>query len=156
MAEPQRFRFKPRYRGLAFGAAGLGTALTGISILALGAAMLPLATGAAGMVLGAAYLLSPTWRLEVVVGDDALEVKSKSATKLHLAWGDVKRVVMSTTVPAMFVDGGAPAQSLLVPDDGAPAPYDIDDKPGLCAAILAHVDPAKVTKVERLDTTSKS
>jgi len=156
VAEPQRFRFKPRYRGLAFGAAGLGTALTGISIVALGAAMLPLATGAAGMVLGAAYLLSPTWRLEVVVGDDALEVKSKSATKLHLAWGDVKRVVMSTTVPAMFVDGGAPAQSLLVPDDGAPAPYDIDDKPGLCAAILTHVDPAKVTKVERLDTTSKS
>ena len=156
MAEPQHFRFKPRYRGLAFGAAGLGTALTGVSILALGAAMLPLATGAAGMVLGAAYLLSPTWRLEVVVGDDALEVRSKTATKLRLPWTDVKRVVMSNTVPAMFVDGGAPAQSLLVPDDGAPAPYDIDDKPGLCAAILAHVDPAKVTKVERLDTTSKS
>src|SRR5689334_11564119 len=104
----KRFRFKPRYRGLALGAVSLGSALGGVSLVALGAALLPLATGAAGVVLGAAYLLSPAWRLEVVVGDDALEVRSAKATKLRLPWSEVKRVVASHETSTMFVDGGTP------------------------------------------------
>lgn len=152
MAEPgKHFRFKPRYRGLALGAVGLGTTLSGVSLVALGAALLPLATGATGIALGAAYLLSPVWKLEVVVDDNALEVRSARASKFRLAWADVKRVVASTTTPTCFVDGGTAENSLLVPGDGAPAPYDIDDKPTLIAAILAHVDPAKVERVESLD-----
>jgi hypothetical protein len=55
----------------------------------------------------------------------------------------------------MFVDGGTPEKSLLVPGDGAPAPYDIDDKPGLYGAILAHVAEDRVSKVDRLDTVAK-
>ncbi|HEY5951318.1 MAG TPA: hypothetical protein VIV40_37755 [Kofleriaceae bacterium] len=146
------FRFRPRFRGLALGAIGLGGALGGVSLVALGAALLPLATGAAGVVLGAGYLLSPTWKLRVVVGDDALEVRSPKAAKLHLPWGDVKRVIASQDTCTMFVDGGSAEKSLLVPGDGAPAPYDIDDKPALYAAILRHVAADKVTKVDRLDT----
>ena len=155
MPERKHFRFKPRFKGLAITAASLGGALGGVSIVALGAAMLPLATGAAGVVLGAAYLLSPTWKLEVIVDDEALEVWSAKATKFRVAWQDVKGVVASQDTCTMFVDGGSPEQSLLVPGDGAPAPYDIEDKPGLYAAILAHVPAEVVSKVDRLDTVSK-
>jgi hypothetical protein len=147
-----RHRFRPRFRGLAIGALGLGGALGAVSLVALGAALLPLATGAAGVVLGAGYLMSPAWRLEVIVDDDALEVKSAKASKFRLAWSEVKRVVASPDTHTMFVDGGTPEKSLLVPGDGAPAPYDIEDKPALFAAILAHVPEDRVTKVARLDT----
>jgi hypothetical protein len=146
-----RFRFRPRFRGLAIGALGLGGALGAVSLVALGAALLPLATGAAGVVLGAGYLLSPAWKLEVIVDDDALEVKSAKASKFRLPWSDVKRVVASEPTQTMFVDGGTPEKSLLVPGDGAPAPYDIEDKPALFAAILARVPEDRVTKVARLD-----
>jgi hypothetical protein len=148
----KRFRFKPRFKGLAISAVGVGGVLGGTSLLALGAAFLPLVTGAAGVVLGAAYLLSPTWKLEVVVDDEALEVRSPRATKFRLPWGDVKRVVAAHASNTMFVDGGVPEKSLLVPGDGAPAPYDIEDKPGLFAAILAHVADDKVSKVDSLQS----
>lgn len=151
----KRFRFKPRFKGLAATAVGLGGALGGVSIIALGAPFLPLATGAAGVALGAAYLLSPTWKLEVVVDDAALEVRSPKASKFRVPWSDIKRVVASQQTTTMFVDGGTPEKSLLVPGDGAPAPYDIEDKPGLYAAILAHVPEDRVSKVDRLDTVTK-
>ncbi len=133
-------------------AVGLGGSLGAVSIVALGAALMPLATGAAGVVLGAAYLLSPTWKLEVVVDDEALEVRSSRATKFRLPWSEVKRVVASEATHTCFVDGGAPEKSLLVPGDGAPAPYDIADKPALYAAILAHVPHERVKAVPSLDT----
>ena len=72
MAEPRIFRFKPRYRGIAISALGIGGVLGAASLAVLGAAILPLATGAAGVVLGAAYLMSPSWKLEVVIDDDAI------------------------------------------------------------------------------------
>jgi hypothetical protein len=50
-----------------------------------------------------------------------------------------------------FVDGGAPERSLLVPGDGAPAPYDIADRQALVGAILAHVLAGKVQIVASLD-----
>jgi hypothetical protein len=156
VAEPaaKRFRFKPRFRGLALGAIGLGGSLSVISIVALGAALLPLATGASGVVLGAAYLLSPTWKLEVVIDDEALEVRTARASKFRLPWPEVKRVVAAQTSHTCFVDGGAPERSLLVPGDGAPAPYDIETKPALYAEILARVSPDRVHAVESLDAKS--
>lgn len=148
----QRFRFKPRFRWLAVGALGLGGTLGTVSLVALGAALLPLATGAAGVVLGAGYLLSPAWKLEVVVDDEALEVRSPRASKFRLPWTDVKRVVASQLTHTCFVDGGTPEKSLLVPGDGAPAPYDIENKPELYAAILARVPRERVKEVPSLDT----
>lgn len=152
MAEAARsFRFKPRFRGIAWSAVGIGGALGTVAVVALGAAILPLATGAAGVALGAAYLMSPSWQLAVVVDDDALEVRSAKASKFRLPWGEVARVVASPSTHTCFVDGGSPARSLLVPGDGAPAPYDLDDKPALFDAILAHVDAAKITTVDTLE-----
>ena len=151
MAERSVFRFKARYRGIAISALGIGGALGAASLAVLGAAVLPLATGAAGVVLGAAYLMSPSWKLEVVIDDDALEVRSPKGTKFRLPRSDVVRVVASPTTNTCFVDGGAPEKSLLVPGDGAPAPYDLEDRPALVAAILAHVPADKVTTVETLE-----
>jgi hypothetical protein len=151
VAEPKRFRFKPRYKGVAISALGVGGVLGVVSIAALGAALLPLVTGGAGIALGAAYLLSPVWRLEVVVDDEALEVRTAKASRFRVPWTDVVRVVASPTTTTCFVDGGTPEKSLLVPGDGAPAPYDLEDKPALYAAILAHVAPEKVRTVETIE-----
>jgi len=145
------FRFRPRYRGLAITALSLGGGLVAVAIAALGAAMLPLATGAAGVVLGTGYLASPTWRLEVIVDDAGLEVRSPKASRFRLAWSDVVAVISSPSTHTCHVDGGAPERSLLVPGVGAPAPYDLEHRAALCEAILAHVDPAKVKTVETLE-----
>lgn len=137
---------------MALSALGVGGTLGVVSAVALGAAMLPLATGAFGVILGAGYLLSPMWRLEVVVDDDALTVRSKKVTKFRVAWHDIKRVVASPSTNTCFVDGGAPERSLLVPGDGAPAPYDIEDKAALYAAIIAAVPADRVETVETIES----
>jgi len=144
------FRFRPRFRALAWGSVGVGGTLAAATIATLGGALVPLVTGALGVVLGSGYLLSPTWKLEVIVDDDALEVRGAKGTKFRLPWSDVVKVVASKATSTCFVDGGEPAKSLLVPGVGAPAPYDIEDKPALLAEILAHVDPAKVQEVASL------
>src|SRR3569623_1302191 len=141
------FRFRPRFRALAWSSVGVGGALAPAT---LGGALVPLVTGALGVVLGSGYLLSPSWKLEVLVDDDALEVRGAKGTKIRLAWSEVVEVVASNAPSTCFVDGGEPAKSLLVPGVGAPAPNDIEDKPGLLAEILAHVDPAKVQEVASL------
>lgn len=141
---PRVFRFRPRYRGLAFTALGVGGTLSAVSVAVLGAALLPLATGVAGVALGATYLASPAWKLEVVVDDDALVVRSPKGEKFRLPWSEVVRVVASKRDKTCFLDGGAPDKSLIVPGDGLPAPYDIEDKAALFDAILAHVPADKV------------
>ena len=119
------------------------------TLATLGGAIMPLVTGALGVVLGSAYLVSPTWKLEVVVDDDALEVRLREGEPVPAGVGRCRPVVASPRTTC-FVDGGAPERSLLVPGQGAPAPYDIEEKRALVAAILAHVDPAKVRKVASL------
>ncbi len=147
---PRTFRFRPRYRGIAWISVGVGGTLSAIALATLSAALLPLATGGIGVALGAAYLMSPSWKLEVVTDEDGLEVRSKAKRRFRIAWTDVVKVVSSPTTNTCFVDGGTPATSLLVPGDGAPAPYDIEDKPALCEAILAHVAADKVRTVDTL------
>jgi hypothetical protein len=147
---PSRHRFRPRYRGVAWTAATVGGALAAVAA-SLGFLAVPLVTGAIGVALGAAYLASPTWRLAVTVDDDGLEVGSPKRRRFRLAWAEVVRVVASPSTHTCFVDGGAPERSLLVPGDGAPAPYDLEDRPALVAAILAHVPPERVTTVDSLE-----
>jgi hypothetical protein len=149
----KRFAFRPRYRGIALTSIGVGGTLGVVAIASLGAAILPVATAVMGIVLGAGYLLSPSWKLEVVTDDDAIEVRSPKASKFRLRWSEVVKVVSSPTTHTCFVDGGEPARSLLVPGDGAPAPYDLADKQALCEEILRHVDPEKVETVDNLSTT---
>lgn len=147
---PRSFAFRPRYRGLAWSSIGVGGAMAGLAA-ALGFVTVPLVTGALGIALGAAYLASPTWRIAVTLDDAGLSVGSPRRLRFRLAWGDVVRVVASPDTRSCFVDGGAPDRSLLVPGDGAPAPYDIADRAALVEAILAHVPADKVTRVASLD-----
>ena len=146
----RRFRFRPRYRGVAWTSVGVGGALAIVSIATMGAALLPLASGGIGVALGLGYMLSPSWQLVVVIDDDALEVRSPKARKFRVAWTDVKQVVSSPTTHTCFVDGGTPETSLLVPGEGAPAPYDIEDKQALCDEIISRVTPDKVRTVETI------
>jgi hypothetical protein len=143
-------RFRPRYRGIALGALGLGGSLT-VATVIVGLAALPLAAGLVGVTLGAAYLASPTWRLAVTVDDTGLAVGSPRGLRFRLAWAEVTQVIASPTTRSCFVDGGAPERSLLVPGDGAPAPYDLEDRAALFDAVLAHVPADKVRIVESLD-----
>jgi hypothetical protein len=147
---PTRHRFRPRYRGVAWTATAVGGSLAVVSA-GLGFLTIPLVTGAIGVAMGAAYLASPTWRLAVTIDDDGLEVGSPARRRFRIAWSDVVRVVASPATHTCFVDGGAPERSLLVPGLGAPAPYDLEDRPALVAAILAHVPPDRVTTVDSLE-----
>lgn len=134
---------------------GLGGGLVAIGV-GIGVVAAPLITGVVGIGAGLAYMLSPTWRLEVVTTDAGLEVRSPKRSRFTLAWSDIVRVVASPTTNTCFVDGGAPERSLLVPGVGAPAPYDLEDRAALVATILAHVTPDKVTTVESLDRASST
>ncbi len=145
-----RHRFRPRYRGVAWTAVGVGGSLAIVSVT-VGLIMLPLVTGALGVLAGAAYLGSPTWRLAVIVDDDGLEVASPRRRRFRIAWADVVRVVASPATHTCFVDGGAPERSLLVPGVGAPAPYEIEDRAALVDVILARVPETKIQRVESLD-----
>jgi len=129
---------------------GVGSAVA-IVATAAGAVAVPLVTGALGIALGAAYLASPTWRITVTVDDDGLTVGSPNRERFRLAWNDIVRVVASPATSTCFVDGGKPERSLLVPGDGAPAPYDIADRKALVETILAHVAADRVRTVESLD-----
>lgn len=129
---------------------GIGGSVAVVAML-LGFATVPLATGALGVALGAAYLASPTWRITVTIDDDGLTVGSPRRQRFRLAWHEIVRVVASPSTSTCFVDGGAPERSLLVPGDGAPAPYDIADRKALVDAILAHVPADKVQTVASLD-----
>jgi len=77
-------------------------------------------------------------------------VGSPNKQRFRLAWQDVVKVIAAPDKHTCFVDGGDPAKSLLVPGDGAPAPYDIEDKQALVAWILAHVAAEKIEKVASL------
>jgi hypothetical protein len=144
------FAFRPRYRGLAWSSIGVGGSIAAVAAV-LGFVALPLATGALGIALGAAYLASPTWRITVTVDDTGLTVASPKRPRFQLAWPDVVRVIASPSTSTCFVDGGKPEHSLLVPGDGAPAPDDIADRKALVEAILAHVPADKVQTVTSLD-----
>jgi hypothetical protein len=147
---PQTFRFRPRYRGIAWSSVGVGGSVAVFGAV-VGLATTLMVSGALGIALGAAYLASPTWRIAVTVDEEGLTVGSPGRLRFRLAWGDVVRVVASPTTSTCFVDGGAPERSLLVPGDGAPAPYDIVDRKALYEAILARIPADKVRTVSSLD-----
>ena len=148
------FRFKPRYRGVAWVAIGVGVALAGVSA-GLGFLAAPLVSSALGIGAGSAYLVSPTWKITITIDDDGMTVGSPAKQRFRLAWKDVVRVIAAPEKATCFVDGGAPERSLLVPGEGASAPYDIEDKRALVDAILAHVDEAKIERVASLADVAK-
>jgi hypothetical protein len=150
---PTRFPLRPRFRGLAWGSLGLGGALTAL------AAFTPpvvLVSGVCGVVLGGAYLLSPTWRLAVVVTDEALAVVAGDKPRFTLPWTEVQRVLASPSTRTCFVDGGAAERRIIVPGDGAPAPYRIERSAELYDQILARVPASVIEEVELLSDRMQS
>jgi hypothetical protein len=149
------YRLRPRYRGVAWTSVGIGGAL-GVVGAAIGFLALPMITGGLGIAAGVAYLASPTWRLAVTIDDDALAVGSPGKQRFRLPWKDVVRVVAAPDKHSCFVDGGTPDKSLLVPGEGAPAPYDIEDRAGLVDEILARVAAEKIERDTSLADAAKS
>jgi hypothetical protein len=143
-----RFAFRPRYRGIAWVAIGVGASLDALALAGL--PWPALATGALGVAMGAFYLVSPAWSIEVVIDDHALEVQQRGERRFRLPWSEVVKVIASRSTKTCFVDGGDPDRSLLVPGDGAPAPYTIADKDALFELIVASVDASKLEEVELL------
>ena len=150
----QQFAFRPRYRGIAWSAIGVGGSMVAAAAT-LGFAMVPLVGGALGVALGAAYLASPTWQISVTTDDSGITVGSERRLRFRLAWSEIVRVIASPTTQSCFVDGGAPERSLLVPGDGAPASYDIADRGALVDTILARVPADRVKIVASLDKTEE-
>ena len=149
------FRFRPRYRGVAWTSVGVGGAL-GVVSATLGFLAVPMISGAVGIAAGVAYLVSPTWKITVTIDDDALTVGSPNKLRFRLPWADVVKVIAAPEKASCFVDGGAPEKSLLVPGDGAPAPYDIENRKLLVDEIIAHVAAEKVERVTSLADVAKS
>jgi len=157
MSVPARYRFRPRFRALAVLAMVLGVALGGYGLVAGGAASTAMVViGMGGAALGGLYLGSPAWRIEVLVDDDALEVLASGDRRFRLPWAEVTSVIASPSTETCFVDGGGPERSLLVPGDGAPAPYAIEGKAELYRTIVARAPRDKVREVELLETARKA
>lgn len=156
-ADPQRFRFRARYKLFAWGMIAIG-ALFASAPWTAGAdgdsRLVALIIGLGSALLGAMYLASPAWRIAVVVDDDALEVLSGTDRRFRLAWGEIVRVVASPSTKTCFVDGGDPDRSLKVPGKGAPAPYDIERREALYDAIMARVPGDAVEEVAFLEVES--
>lgn len=108
------------------------------------------AVGAAGLTAGGLYLASPAWRNTVIVDEHGLEVASGGERRFRLNWDDIDHVVASPTHKAAFIAGPTPRTSLLLPGRGARAPYRIQHQAQLYEYIVAHVDPARISEVDRL------
>jgi len=152
MQDEARFRLKPRFRGLALAAGAVGIFL--LALAASGAAgagkTYALSAGVIGAALGGGFLLSPTWRYRVLVSAEGLTVLAGRRRRLELAWSEVKRAVHSPSERTLFVDGGCPEKSLLIPGKSAPAPYDIANSSELIDFVLAHVPPGRIEMVDSL------
>ncbi len=152
MLDPARFRFRPRFRALAVMSMVFGVALGAYGLIAGGAASTAMVViGMGGAALGGLYLGSPAWRLEVLVDDHGLEVRAAGRRRFRLAWGEITSVIASPSTHTCFVDGGAAEKSLLVPGDGAPAAYAIEDSVTLYRAIVAHTPTDRLREVEVLE-----
>jgi hypothetical protein len=145
----ERFRFRPRFAALAWGAVAVGGLAAAIGA-GRGATGIAIAGGLC-LAFGLAYLWSPAWRFVVIVDDEALEVSRDGERRFRLPWSAVVAVRASPTTSTCFVDGGSPDHSLLVPGDGASAPYDLERKRDLYRAILARVPADRVHEVATLD-----
>lgn len=147
------FRFRPRFRNLALSAIAMGATLAaGGAVMPGAAASYAMIGGGAGVVLGLLYLLSPAWRLTVMIDEEGLAVVRGKSLRFRLPWAEVVRVIASASTKTCFVDGGTPERSLLVPGPGAPAAYDIEDKVALYEVIIECVPLARIEWVDLLET----
>jgi len=151
------FRFRPRFRALAWVCIGGGGALAAASLaVAHDARWLAFGIGVAGVVLGALYLMSPAWRYRALVDDDGLEVvDAHGDRRFRIAWSEVERVIASPSTSTCVVSGGSTERTLIVPGPGAIAPYDIERKTELYRAIMDRVPAQVVEEVDLIEQVEK-
>ncbi len=135
---------------MALSAIATGLGCVGVGVAAGGIVAL-VGLGAAGVLMGAGYLGSPTWKIEVVTDAEGLTVRSPGRERFRLLWSEVVKVIAAPSKGTCYLNGGSAARSLLVPGDGAPAPYDIVNRAALVEEILAKVAPEKIERVESLE-----
>src|SRR5687768_5990847 len=85
-SDPQRFRIRPRFRWFAWGLIAVG-ALYAASpwLLGTGAVRgMAIGLGAVGVLLGGLYLMSPAWRMVIVVDDAGIELLSARGDRRFL------------------------------------------------------------------------
>jgi hypothetical protein len=85
--------------------------------------------------MGIGYFASPTWRMVVEVRESELAVTRGNKIRLRLPWSQITRLVRDGD--ALFVDGGSPSQSLLIPAPKSRGSYVIEGAPELIAEIRA-------------------
>ena len=141
-SSPIVHRFRPRYRAIPWVVMAVGVAMLAFVLLghATGTSRtFGIVAGAVGPLIALAYLRSGVWKIEVVVDDEGLTVRKGTQVRFQLPWAEVKEVVYSEHYPTLFIDGGVPERSLLVPGPGVPAQYRIERNEELCAFVRAHV-----------------
>lgn len=141
-APPRRFRFRPRFPGVAWVALVFGLGL--LALVSLGRvdhrlAAICFACGAICVLAGGAYLRSPAWRLVVEVDDAGVRVARGRDLRVQLAWADVVALRVDREQATCVIDGGSAARRVLVPGPGLPAPYRIEDREALVALLVEHV-----------------
>jgi hypothetical protein len=147
----QRFRFRPKFLVIPIAASAMGIAAAVVGLISGMNPLAAIAIGSFGPLLGFLYLRAPAWRYSVVVEDETIAVFLGDTLRFRLPWNEVKEVVCNDELKVLFLDGGAPEKSLLVPGPGAPAPYRIEDAARLYDLILAHVPPERCRRVASLE-----
>ncbi len=150
----RRFPLRPRFRGLAAAAIGIGVMLLAVAAgIALDgpSRLFCLVTGGAGVVLGGLYLMSPAWRLRVVADDHGLEVGTEREQRFRIDWREVCRVIASPSTKTCFIDTGRFETSFIVPGPGARAPYAIADRAALYEIVMAHAAAEVIVEVDLLE-----
>jgi hypothetical protein len=149
------YRFRPRFVILAWSAIGVGGFAMGMAwVMQLAGQSLwvTLGFGAAGVVLGSLYLASPAWRYRALVDDDGLEViDGRGDRRFRIEWSEVDRCIASPSTKTCYVSGGSAERSLIVPGQGAVAPYDIDHKRALYDEIVKRVPPERIEQVDLVE-----
>lgn len=147
------FRFQPRYRGLAMVAIAGGAALAAAPLVVIPEARwIAITLGCIGCLLGVLYLRSPTWRFEVRVDDESLEVVNGHGDRVfRLRWDEIERVIASAATSTCVVSGGTAETTLIVPGPGAPAPYAIDDRQALYDTIVRRAPADRIEQVDLIE-----
>ncbi len=148
------YPFSPRFKFVAYAALVLGAvALTGAII----------AGGVSGWVIGllcissgAAYLLSPAWKIVIETNENGITVFQKQKTRFSLPWSSVERFLVMPDEKAAFVDGGSPEKSVLIPGPGAQAGYQIVEKAALIREISKRIPAHRIKAVENLRPPQKT
>jgi hypothetical protein len=143
-------RLRPRYGSLAVAAGGLGLVLVllGLGFSTGASRIFATITGFAGIALALAWLLSPVRQLRIVTSPAGLAIARGAETRLEIGWDEVERLLLGEG--SAYLWAGSQERSLLVAGPGVPAPYAVEDREGLVAAMEAAVGEERIERTDDL------